>query len=513
MLNNNAFVEGGTSQETSPLRLSAGRLTVIFEPENGFVRYVRIGDHELVRSIYAVVRDHQWTTIPWRVRNLHTVVESDSFELNFDVDCEDGAVRYAWHGRVSGSPEGQVVFSFEGVAQSSFSKNRIGICVLHPIAECAGKPCLLEHTDGRVEPTSFPKDISPAQPLMDVRSITHEVANGVRCGVRFEGEVFETEDQRNFGDMSFKTYSTPQDLPKPVQVNMGDRVNHRVTVTLLNPEKKTLLPVTQGRPPQISISTSPITSKPALGLQLRRDFHPANEREVARLRALKLAHVRADLMLTVSDWQAHLRAAIDQANAIGTPLHLAFHLGENAENELTNLVGEVQALRAKVSLWIVYRSGEGFPRSSTIQLARNKLSVVGATVIAAAASPFYAEFNRNRPAPDAAILPCVPVTPQIHLTDRNTMIENIAASTELIDTAATILPRQIVLSPITLKRSEPKASKMQSGDSLPPTVDPRQSSLFAAGWTLGHIAQISTSPHLHSATYFETTGWRGIMET
>jgi D-apionolactonase len=48
---------------------------------------------------------------------------------------------------------------------------------------------------------------------------------------------------------------------------------------------------------------------------------------------------------------------------------------------------------------------------------------------------------------------------------------------------------------------------------LPPTVDSRQGSLFAAAWTVAHLAQIATATHLHSATYFETVGWRGVMES
>jgi hypothetical protein len=32
------------------------------------------------------------------------------------------------------------------------------------------------------------------------------------------------EDQRNWLDASFKTYSTPQERPKPVAVASGDRV-------------------------------------------------------------------------------------------------------------------------------------------------------------------------------------------------------------------------------------------------------------------------------------------------
>jgi hypothetical protein len=38
-------------------------------------------------------------------------------------------------------------------------------------------------------------------------------------------------------------------------------------------------------------------------------------------------------------------------------------------------------------------------------------------------------------------------------------------------------------------------------------------SLFGGGWTLGSIARLATTGFVHSLTYFETTGWRGVMET
>jgi hypothetical protein len=46
---------------------------------------------------------------------------------------------------------------------------------------------------------------------------------------------------------------------------------------------------------------------------------------------------------------------------------------------------------------------------------------------------------------------------------------------------------------------------------LPPQVDRRQPSLLGAGWTtasLRHLAESGAS----SVTYFETTGWRGLIE-
>ena len=53
---------------------------------------------------------------------------------------------------------------------------------------------------------------------------------------------------------------------------------------------------------------------------------------------------------------------------------------------------------------------------------------------------------------------------------------------------------------------EPKA------DQLPAQVDVRQMSLYGAGWTLGSLKHLSQSG-VCSTTYYETSGWRGVMET
>ena len=46
-----------------PLILRAGPLSMMFEPELAFLRYIRLGNREILRGIYAAVRDGVWGTI------------------------------------------------------------------------------------------------------------------------------------------------------------------------------------------------------------------------------------------------------------------------------------------------------------------------------------------------------------------------------------------------------------------------------------------------------------------
>lgn len=97
------------------------------------------------------------------------------------------------------------------------------------------------------------------------------------------------------------------------------------------------------------------------------------------------------------------------------------------------------------------------------------------------------------------------------------MVETLQAQVETVESAHRLaggLP--VVVTPVTLKpRFNPVATDSEpepESAELPQQVDPRQASLFAAAWTLGSIKYLSESA-VHAATYYETTGWRGVMET
>jgi D-apionolactonase len=49
-----------------PLSLRAGAATMRYE--NGGIRYIRIGSYEILRRVYVAVRDHNWGTVPARIR-------------------------------------------------------------------------------------------------------------------------------------------------------------------------------------------------------------------------------------------------------------------------------------------------------------------------------------------------------------------------------------------------------------------------------------------------------------
>ena len=57
-------------------------------------------------------------------------------------------------------------------------------------------------------------------------------SQGIELDCRFEGDLFKMEDQRNWSDGSFKTYSTPLSAPRPKAAARGRPIRQSVHISL-----------------------------------------------------------------------------------------------------------------------------------------------------------------------------------------------------------------------------------------------------------------------------------------
>src|SRR5712692_8757753 len=129
---------GRDEPPAEPRLLRAGPLTALLDGRD--LRYVRLGDRELVRRMYVAVRDHNWDTIPGEPANVQVDAAADHFQVRFEVRHHQGLVDFSWRGEIAGSAEGTITYTMEGAAGSEFRYNRIGFCVLHPPDNFAGHP-------------------------------------------------------------------------------------------------------------------------------------------------------------------------------------------------------------------------------------------------------------------------------------------------------------------------------------------------------------------------------------
>jgi hypothetical protein len=218
-------------EEPPPLRIAlrAGPLDLIYEA--GDLRAIRLGEAEIVQRIYAAVRDRNWGTVPMRIAEERIEHGENWFRISYVATHREGTVDFTWRASIRGDENGTISFSFDGTAGGTFLRNRIGLCIHHP-GTAAGSLCTVTHSNGTIEHSVLPEFIAPHQPFFDIRAFAHEAAPGVWARLAVAGDVFEMEDQRNWTDDSFKTYSTPVALPYPVEVAAGTRIVQSITLTL-----------------------------------------------------------------------------------------------------------------------------------------------------------------------------------------------------------------------------------------------------------------------------------------
>ena len=192
--------------------------------------------HEIVRRIFVTVRDRNWqeiTPAQWE-----TKVDSDRGVLHVSARHTSDLVDFEWRGTLEiASDHRSVHFEFEGVTRRDMDVCRLGLIVLHPPEAMIGSRVTArsQQAEGSV---TIPAQISP-QPIVDgvPGSLTEPFSElkiersgfGV-LKLSFGGDLFELEDQRNWGDASFKTYCTPLRLGYPRAVAEGTRVAHRVDI-------------------------------------------------------------------------------------------------------------------------------------------------------------------------------------------------------------------------------------------------------------------------------------------
>jgi hypothetical protein len=104
----------------------------------------------------------------------------------------------------------------------------------------------------------------------------------------------------------------------------------------------------------------------------------------------------------------------------------------------------------------------------------------------------------------------------MHAFDNASLAETLKAIASTVASARQFVgQRPLAISPITFKmRFNPVATGPEPAPppgELPPQVDVRQMSLFGAGWTAGSFKYAAESG-VQSLTYYETGGWRGVMD-
>jgi len=459
----------------------------------------------VIRGIRAVIRDKDWRTLVPAVHRSTLEEDGQGTLLTLDLAFEGYGARYCGKLTARFSAKSLQV-TFDGVAPVDFLSNRIGLVVLHR-PDDAGLPMDIGTAAGGTVKAHFPVDISPHQPFMDVASMDWE-RDGTRFRLEFTGDVFETEDQRNWTDASFKTYSTPLAKPFPVHVRAGSTVQQSITLTA-------------GPNPKAS---------------------PLHHQTRAHLHALRVLDVQVGVVpaLTVSATAASEWAGTEKNMLPGLEaLLVEVAYGPRAEQEIVSAVETATALGVPLDVRLIVQAAHQIPELLAMLPLHNVLRLAVFSVsshvtepalwsalvmearrahyageLVAGSRSHFTELNRNaEQLPTEASSLTYSITPQMHATEVPHIVETLPIQRLTAQNALRLAAgRPVHIGPVTLKaRFNAVATTVTGLESGESGADALQTEPFAAAWLLASVAAL-TLPGINSLSYFELAGPGGISQ-
>jgi len=488
--------------------LSAGSFQVLYQ--NGFLRYISLQEHEILRMIYFAFRDENWATLPLEIRNQKLEAEADRFMISYDGfnrNAENVEV-FKWNAVIHGSKDGTITFEISGEALIDIKKNRAGFCILHPVKGSAGQPVQITHPDGKSESGQFPVFVSPDNPFKEIRQMKWQSA-GQWYTLDVEGDIFETEDQRNWTDASFKTFCTPQHLRFPVQLRKGEKVRQKITF------KPAFVPAAfavRERTEIVISKTGRYTKLPRIGIGASTESTQLTTNAIDNVRRLQLDHYRIEVTPSRSQWVSHFSENYAQAFELGLPLHVALHLSDKYDEELEAFTQLSLQNRVRIKNISLFSIGKPVTDQRVINEIAPLKKELTQVAFGAGTDFNFTELNKNRFDASALDFVTYAIHPQEHAFDDLSLVENLEGQSETAKTARHIYSKPVHVSPVTLrKRFNPytanEADRVKTNEEK---SDPRQVTEFGLAWTFGSIQALSEGG-VESATYYQTVGRQGIM--
>ena len=464
---------------------------------------IKYRGHPVLRAIRAVVRDHDWRTLRPAVESFTESQDADTFALRLSVGFAGFGAEYNTELTVSLSGNDLTV-TFDGVAPGDFRSNRIGLVVLHR-PDDAGRDVTVTGPDQTLTEGAFPTEISPHQPFMNIAAMRWE-RDGTAFGLEFSGDTFETEDQRNWTDASFKTYSTPLSRPFPVTVRAGDRVHQSIRLTAALGDQTAKDPSPEPVAGVLTVCRQSQGRVPALGT--------SSSRSAARLSAVPgldalIVEVPGDDTAAAAQI---LRHAVQQAAELGAALDV--RITATGAGDLRPVM-DLLPLETVVRLGAFSSESHVTERGLWEQLHREAHRRGFTGSLLAGTRAHFTELNRRHGVlPGNADAITYSITPQMHATEVPHVVESLPIQRQTALNALRIgAGKPLHVGPVTLKARFNAVSTDGPYDSLTAeamTTDPLQAENFTAAWLLGSIAAL-TMPGVESVSYFEASGPRGLL--
>ncbi len=224
----------------TPRKFRLNHLEFELEEWSGWVRNVRWRDVQILNAAYCGVRTENWGTSPVLVSS--SQVDEAANRVSIRIQSSAEGMPFAWFTQIEASPNG-LSYVVAGQPTATMKTRRTGLCVLHPTEGYHGAVVDVRHVDSTTSTVLFPDLVLPGAPFEDLEGLTIrtiEALPGENVQIGLGGEIFSTEDQRNWTDASLKTYCHPQSNGQIYEIRRDEPLRHEVKVAVV-PAEATLV--------------------------------------------------------------------------------------------------------------------------------------------------------------------------------------------------------------------------------------------------------------------------------
>ncbi len=199
--------------------------------DNLFFRNITFKNFQILKMISFLVRDKNWNNYDPKILNYE---ENFDTSLEYIFDLEYGINEILKTRNTILFSENSITLSSQGEFLNDFWTNRIGFNLLIPLQNHVGSNIIVTSETDVKEEKKFPKFIKPDQPFIKFKNLAYTLDDSFMVNINFEGILFEMEDQRNWGDASFKIYSGSLLDPFPYVEKGGTNFSQTVKIDVIN---------------------------------------------------------------------------------------------------------------------------------------------------------------------------------------------------------------------------------------------------------------------------------------
>jgi D-apionolactonase len=388
------------------------------------IEHLSFGGAALVPRVFFSVRDRSWgsSAIPMNYERAGDRTSPDS--------------RITFHGWVEGYPlqvSGSIepvslglIVSFQLEVGADVEVTRAGPCILHYVLP-AGETITTD-LPGEAREVEVAQDISSARPISGYRTLSYSV-DGTKLTIEFDGGLFEMEDQRNWTDNSFKSYTPPLTDPRPLTLLEGVVLTYRLLFRVGTPAPKPPPPVSSGFPSKLTVRAPDLTSAsyslPGIGVvHPGGPFYPALMSKLSELQP-EFVHLVAEL--GDRNWKRCLKGDLLAVARLGATAVLTVDCPPERRQDLGALA-EIGA--GRVDTAFLFDSGRALTSDELADAGRIGFDGTGIRV-GAGTRGHFASLNLVGRVPDAAEVIGISLAAAAHDDDRRALTTGLGSYSQI----------------------------------------------------------------------------------